>query len=69
MAARIVLGWAVFIPLAWLAVIRQGGGIVPMMLVLVTYIALLAGALAWRFTSGAWRRIQLVEPDVTLEPR
>jgi MATE family multidrug resistance protein len=69
MAARIVLGWAVFIPLAWLAVIRQGGGIVPMMLVLVTYIALLAGALAWRFTSGAWRRIQLVEPDVTLERR
>jgi MATE family multidrug resistance protein len=67
MAARVVLGWAVFIPLAWLAVIRWGGGVVPMMLVLVTYIALLAMALAWRFTSGAWRRIQLVEPDVTAE--
>ncbi len=69
MAARVVLGWAVFIPLAWLAVILRGGGVVPMMLVLVTYIALLAGALAWRFASGAWRRIQLVEPDVTAEPR
>jgi MATE family multidrug resistance protein len=69
MAARIVLGWAVFIPLAWLAVILRGGGVVPMMLVLVTYIALLAGALAWRFASGAWRRIQLVEPDVTAGPR
>lgn len=68
MAARVVLGWAVFIPLAWFAVIQRGGGVVPMMLVLVTYIALLAGALAWRFASGAWRRIQLVEPDVTSGP-
>jgi hypothetical protein len=34
------------------------------MLVLVSYLALLAMALAWRFASGRWRSIELVEPDV-----
>ena len=64
MAARIVLAWGVFLPLAWFAVLRRGGGVVTLMLVLVTYLALLATALAWRFASGRWRDIVLVEPDV-----
>jgi Na+-driven multidrug efflux pump len=54
----------VFLPLAWFAVIRHGGGVVTLMLVLVTYLALLAMALAWRFSSGRWRAIELVEPEV-----
>jgi MATE family multidrug resistance protein len=66
--ARVVLAWAVFLPLAWVSVLIRGGGVVSMMVVLVTYLALLALALALRFASGRWRDIQLVEPDVTGEP-
>jgi multidrug resistance protein, MATE family len=65
MAARIALAWGVFIPLAWGAVLWRGGGVVTLMLVLIVYIALLAGALAWRFASGRWRKIELIEPDVS----
>jgi multidrug resistance protein, MATE family len=65
MGARIALAWGVFIPLAWTAVVRRGGGVVTLMLVLIVYIALLAAALAWRFASGRWRDIELVEPDIT----
>jgi MATE family multidrug resistance protein len=65
MAARITLSWGVFVPLAWFAVIRSGGGVVALMLSLVTYLTLLAAALAWRFASGRWRAIELVEPSVT----
>jgi MATE family multidrug resistance protein len=64
MAARIALAWGVFLPLAWFAVMHRGGGVVTLMLVLVTYLALLSTALAWRFSSGAWRAIELVEPEV-----
>jgi hypothetical protein len=36
------------------------------MLSVVAYIAVLAGALAWRFASGRWRAIELVdEPHAT----
>jgi MATE family multidrug resistance protein len=64
MVARIVLAWGVFVPLAWVSVRSWGGGVVTLMLVLVVYIALLAAALAWRFASGRWRDIRLVEVDV-----
>lgn len=62
-AARLILAWAVFTPLAFL-VIRRGGGAVGAMLCLVVYVGLLAAALAWRFRSGAWRRIELIEPQL-----
>ena len=61
--ARLVLAWVVFTPLAFL-VIRRGGGAVGAMLCLVVYVGLLAAALAWRFRSGAWRRIELIEPQL-----
>ena len=64
MAARIALAWGVFLPLAWFAVLHRGGGVVTLMLVLVTYLALLAVALAWRFASGRWRAIELVGPEL-----
>jgi MATE family multidrug resistance protein len=60
MAARILLAWGVFLPLEWLSVIREGGGVVTLMLVLVAYLALLAAALGWRFASGRWRDIELI---------
>jgi hypothetical protein len=31
---------------------------------LVGYLALLAGAFAYRFKSGAWRKIELIEPKL-----
>jgi MATE family multidrug resistance protein len=69
MAARILLAWGVFVPGAWLAVRTWGGGVVTLMLSVVAYIAVLAGVLAWRFASGRWRQIQLVETEPTAEVR
>ena len=34
------------------------------MLCLVGYLALLAAAFAYRFRSGAWRKIELIEPKL-----
>jgi MATE family multidrug resistance protein len=51
----------VFLPGVLLAIFVWGGGVVAAMVCLVAWIALLAVAIAWRFRSGAWRRIQLVE--------
>jgi MATE family multidrug resistance protein len=61
-AVRVVLAWIVFTPAAFLTVLRFGGGAIGAMLCLVGYVGLLAIALAWRFRSGAWRRIELIEP-------
>ncbi len=63
-AARIVLAWAVFMPAAFLTVIRLHKGPIGAMLCLVGYLGLLALALAWRFKSGAWKRIELIEPKL-----
>ncbi len=62
--ARLVLAWAVFVPAGLVAVNVLGGGAVSALLCLVLYLGLLAGALAWRYRSGAWRRIQLIEPEL-----
>lgn len=73
MAARILLAWGVFMPAAFLAVTVWDGGAVAAMVCLVAYLGLLAAALAYRFRSGAWRRIDLIEPvlvePVLVEPR
>lgn len=63
-AARLILAWLVFTPAAFLIVLRFGGGPVGAMLCLVGYLVLLAVALAWRFRSGAWKRIELIEPSL-----
>jgi MATE family multidrug resistance protein len=63
-AARLVLAWAVFTPAAFLIVTRFHGGPVGAMFCLVGYLGLLATALSWRFRSGAWKQIQLIEPKL-----
>lgn len=66
-AARILLAWVVFVPSAYLAVYKFDGGPLGAMGCLVGYIALLAILLAGRFRSGAWKRIELIEPDLVRE--
>lgn len=59
---RVLLAWLGFVPAA-IVVVRYGdGGAIGAMLCLVGYLALLAVALALRFRSGAWRKIDLIEP-------
>jgi MATE family multidrug resistance protein len=68
MKARIVLAWAVFMPMAWITVRIYGGGIATMMSSLLVYLALLAAVFAYRFASGVWRSIDLLgEEPVLLE--
>ncbi len=66
MNARILLAWLVFTPSAWVAVRVFDGGATAAMLSVIGYIALLATLLAYRFKSGAWRRIVLIEPDLAV---
>ena len=66
MTARLVLAWLIFIPGAFLIVKVWDGGPVGAMLCLVAYLALLSGAFAYRFRSGAWRNIQLIEPKLVV---
>jgi MATE family multidrug resistance protein len=59
--ARIVLAWFVFAPIGWYTVVKLDGGVPAAMACMVGYLMLLAGTMIWRFRSGAWRRIELVE--------
>lgn len=64
MWARIVLAWGLFFPGGWYTVVHLGGGVAVTMSWVVGYLALLAGVLTFRFMSGRWREIQLVEESV-----
>lgn len=66
MLARISLAWLVFTPLAYVAVLVLGGGVVAVMLALACYLGAIALVLALRFASGRWRKIQLVEEPLGL---
>ena len=61
---RLVLAWFGFVPAAYYVVRYAGGGAVGAMLCLAAYIALLAALLGYRFRSGAWKRIELIEPTL-----
>jgi len=63
-AARFVLAWTVFLPSAFYVVRAQDGGALGAMACMVGYIGLLAAVFAYRFRSGAWRRIELIEPKL-----
>ena len=63
-AARLVLAWVIFTPGGVLVVITLDGGPEGAMLCVIGYLALLAGAFAYRFRSGAWKKIELLEPTL-----
>jgi multidrug resistance protein, MATE family len=62
--ARIVAAWFVFAPGSYAIVHYWHGGASGAMIALVGYLVLIAAALAWRFRSGAWRKIELIEPKL-----
>lgn len=61
LVVRLVLSWAVFVPGAWFTVRSFGGGDVGAMAWLVLHLALLSLVLFFRFRSGKWRSLQLIE--------
>jgi MATE family multidrug resistance protein len=66
MAARLVLAWLVFTPLAWAAVLLLEGGVRTVMIALVAYMLALSTTLGLRFASGRWRKIDLVGAEPQL---
>jgi MATE family multidrug resistance protein len=66
MGARIVAAWVVFTPVAWTAVFVLEAGVVTIMLTLLGYVAILAAAFSWRFATGRWRSIEMVEAEPEL---
>jgi MATE family multidrug resistance protein len=61
MWARLLSAWTVFVPVAWWVITVRHGGPLAAIGVTIFYLAVLACAFLWRFRSGAWRRIELVE--------
>jgi MATE family multidrug resistance protein len=64
MLARIVLAWVVFTPISYVAVRYLGGGVSVVMICMIGYMVLIAGAMAFRFNTGRWRTIELIEPQL-----
>ena len=61
MWVRGLLAWGMFLPGSWITIRYFGGTDVSAMLWLIADLSLLAGILYWRFRSGAWRNIELIE--------
>ena len=64
--ARTVVAWVIFTPISVVWILVLDGGAVAATTCMVGYLLLLASAFAWRFRSGAWKRIDLtgVEPEL-----
>ncbi len=62
MWTRAVLAWLVFLPGSWITAAKFDGKIISASIWLIAYLGLLAIALWLRFRSGAWRKIELVQP-------
>lgn len=57
--AQSILGWGLFVPLAWLLGVVWDGGLHAAWVGGTIYIAILSLVLAWRFHSGRWQEIEL----------
>lgn len=59
MVVRILLGWCVFLPLAWLLALPLGGGVQGAWLGALVYLMGRGLVYFLRFRSGRWKRLQL----------
>ena len=59
MWARLIIAWALFLPLSYLTVIVLEGGGLAAIGCMIVYLGALALLLGWRFRSGVWRQIEL----------
>jgi MATE family multidrug resistance protein len=57
--AQTALAWVVRLPLAWLFAVTLGGGVVGAWYAEFVFILTLAGALGFRFRTGAWRDVRI----------
>jgi len=57
--AQTLLAWALRLPLVWLFAFHWEAGVVGAWYAEFAFILALAGALAWRFRSGAWREVRI----------
>lgn len=64
MLARLVIAWVVFVPGSLLSVKYYGWGDAAATSWIVAYLALLAATLLWRFRTGAWKHVQLLESPI-----
>ena len=62
--ARLLVAWLVFVPGSYVTVRYFNGGQIGAAVWMAVYMGLLAGVLALRFRSGAWRKLELVEPTL-----
>ncbi len=62
--ARIAIAWGLFAPGSYLVVRVWDGGAIGAMACLCGYLVILSVTLALRFKTGAWKRIELIEPTI-----
>lgn len=62
--ARTIIAWVIFVPGSYVTVRYFGGGEMGAVAWMVAYMGMLAGVLFLRFRSGAWRKLELVEPTL-----
>ena len=64
--ARIAIAWGIFAPGSYVSIVYFGGGELVAVGWIVAYLGLLALVLGWRFSTGAWRRIELTESTASI---
>ena len=62
--ARTIIAWVIFVPGSYLTVKHFGLGELGALGWFLAYFALLAVTMFLRFRTGAWRRMQLTEPEI-----
>ncbi len=67
MAYMLIMGWVVWIP-GEILILRRGGGIIAAWIWMTVYVLILAVGFWWRWQSGRWKTIDLIEREVPPVP-
>ncbi|MFZ9886913.1 MAG: MATE family efflux transporter [Myxococcota bacterium] len=62
--ARIAIAWGFFVPASLYTVRTLEGGVVAAVICLGAYLGLLSAAMAYRFHSGRWKEMNLLEDEI-----